>query len=255
MAKPKGDFVVPLEELLEAGSHFGHQKRRWNPKMDEYLYTVRDGVHIFDLAKTAEGLGKAVEYVKELMAEGGTIIFLGTKRQAQAIVNEEAKKAGVFYVTERWLGGTITNWEQISKRIKLLEKMKEKREKGEYDKYTKKENVLIGREIAKLERFLGGLSGLKKIPDALFVVDTVREIAAVKEAKMSGVKVVGMVDSNADPALVDYVIPANDDAVRSIKLVVSTIAEAAAEGMGLKGKKKVPAKKAKAKKTAKKSKK
>lgn len=237
MAKPKLDPIVPLEELLEAGSHFGHQSKRWNPKMKPYLYSVRGGVHIFDLVKTAEGLASAYDYVREMVSKGGTIVFVGTKRQAHEIVREEAKKAGAFHVAERWLGGTITNWGQISKRIKLLEEMKEKQEKGEYDKYTKKENVLISRKVAKLERFLGGLVGLKKIPDAIFVIDVVREVAAVKEARMKGVKVVAIVDSNADPNLVDYVIPANDDAVRSIKLIVSKIGEAVVEGKMLAEKK------------------
>ena len=235
MPKKKSEFIVPLEELLEAGSHFGHQSRRWNPKMDEYLYSVRDGVHIFDLVKTAEGLKKAYEFVSELAAEGKKIIFIGTKRQAQEIIKEEAKKSGVFYVAERWMGGTITNWEQIEKSVKRLSERKEKLETGEYDKYTKKEKVLIRREVGKLERFYGGLAGMKKNPDAIFVVDTVREIAAVKEAKLRGVKVVAMVDSNSNPDMVDYVIPANDDAVRSIKLIVSKIAEAYVEGKSLKG--------------------
>lgn len=223
-------FIVPLEELLEAGAHFGHQVRRWNPKMKPYLYGVRDGIHIFDLAKTAQGLQTAYDVVKDLVASGKTIAFVGTKRQAQEIVKEEALKCGALYVTERWLGGTITNWEQIEKSIKRLTQMKEEKARGDYDKYTKKENVLIRREIERLTRFLGGLEGLKTIPDAIFVVDIVREIAAVREAQKKGVTVVAIVDTNADPDLVDYVIPANDDAVRSIKLIVSKIAEAVAEG-------------------------
>ena len=236
MPKKKGDFIIPLEEFLEAGAHFGHQARRWNPKMKQYLHTVRGGVHIFDLVKTAEGLKAASEYVSDLLSDGGTIIFVGTKRQAQEIVKEEAQKCGAFFVTERWLGGTITNWGQIGKSIRRLEEMREKREAGEYDKYTKKENVLINREIEKLTRFLGGLVGLRKIPDAIFVVDVVREIAAVKEAKLRGVKVVAILDSNADPDMADYVIPANDDAVRSIKLIVTKISEAVSEGKALKEK-------------------
>jgi small subunit ribosomal protein S2 len=232
------DYQVPLTELLEAGCHFGHQVRRWNPKMEEYIYTARDGVHIFDLAKSAEGLKKACEYVRDLISKGGTFLMVGTKRQAKAIVREEALKVGAPFVSERWLGGTVTNWEQIKKSIEKLIEMREKREKGEYKKYTKKENVLINREIDRLERFFGGLVQLKDIPDAVFVVDTHREAVVVREAKAKGVRVVGIVDTNSDPDLVDYVIPANDDAVRSIKLIVSKIAEAFSEGKSIAEKKK-----------------
>jgi len=219
-----------LKDLLEAGAHFGHQAARWNPKMKPYLYTVRDGVHVFDLAKTKEGLDKACEYVRKLTAEGEKIVFVGTKRQAEAIVKEEAKKAGVPYVSERWLGGTITNWEQIKKSIEKLTEMIEKREKGEYKKYTKKEQLLLDREIARLEKFFGGLVSLKELPAAIFVVDTKKEVTAVKEAEQKGITVVAIVDSNSDPDLVDYVIPANDDAVGAVKLIVGAIAEAAKEG-------------------------
>lgn len=229
MAKVK----VKLKDLLEAGAHFGHQSSRWNPKMKPYLYTVRDGVHVFDLAKTKEGLETAAEFVKKSVSEGGKIIFVGTKRQAKAIVEEEAKKAGVPWVSERWLGGTITNWEEIKKRIKRLLEMKEKREKGEYKKYTKKEQILIDREIARLEKFFGGLVDLKTVPEMIFVVDTRKEVTAVREARQKEVAVVGVVDSNSDPDLVDYIIPGNDDAVGAIKLVVSTIGEAVKEGQEL----------------------
>jgi len=221
---------ISLKDLLEAGAHFGHQAARWNPKMKPYLYTVRDGVHVFDLAKTKEGLEEAAAFVKTTAAKGGKIVFVGTKRQAAAIVMEEAKKAGVPFVCQRWLGGTITNWEQIKKSIDKLTEMSEKREKGEYKKYTKKEQLLLDREIARLEKFFGGLVGLKELPEAIFVVDTKREETAVKEANQKGIKVVAIVDSNSDPDLVDYVIPANDDAVGAVKLVVGAIAEAAKEG-------------------------
>lgn len=226
-------FLVPLEDLLEAGSHFGHQAKRWNPRMKPYIYTSRGGVHIFDLGKTAEGLKVACEYVKDLVAKGGHIIFVGTKRQAQAIIKEEAQKVGAFYVSERWLGGAITNWDQVGKSVKKLTDMKQKREAGEYKKYTKKEQVLIDKDINRMSRFMGGLEGLHKVPDALFVVDVTREIAAVREANGRDVKVVAMVDTNANPDLVDYIIPVNDDAVRSIKLVVAKIAQAVAEGKAL----------------------
>lgn len=221
---------VSLKDLLEAGAHFGHQARRWNPKMEDYLFGVRDGIHVFDLAKTKEGLEKAAEFVKTTAAEGGKIVFVGAKRQAQAIIKEEAKKAGMPFVDQRWLGGTITNWEEIKKRINRLIEMKEKREKGEYEKYTKREQLLIDREINRLEKKVGGLADLKGLPEAIFVVDTKTEETAVKEANRKGITVVAIVDSNSNPDLVDYIIPANDDAVGAIKLIVSVIGEAAGEG-------------------------
>ncbi len=221
---------VVLKDLLEAGAHFGHQAKRWNPKMKPYLFGVRNGVHIFDLVKTKEGLEKAAAFVKEITAKGNLIVFVGTKRQAAEIVKEEAKKAGMPYVYERWLGGTITNWEMIKKSISKLEEMKEKREKGEYKQFTKKENILIDREIIRLERFFGGLVGLKELPAAIFVVDTNKEETAVREADQKDIPVVALVDSNSDPDLIDYVIPVNDDAVGAVKLVVGVIGEAAKEG-------------------------
>ena len=222
--------VPTLEELLEAGCHFGHQARRWHPKMKPYIYTVRGGVHSFDLVKTQEGLKAAAEFVEGLGREGKTLLIVGTKRQAKAVVAEAAKKAGAFFVSERWLGGILTNWEEIKKRLTRLAEMKQKRASGEYAKYTKKENLLIDRDIAKMERFLGGLAGMEKLPDAMFIVDTHKEIAAVREARLKGVTLVGMVDTNADPTAMTYVIPVNDDAVRSVKLVVEKIAEAYAAG-------------------------
>lgn len=221
---------IDLRELLEAGCHFGHQAKRWNPKMAEYIYTERDGVHVFDLAKTAKGLEDGLEFVRDFVAAGKEVVFVGTKRQAQAIVKEEAMKVGAPYVTIRWLGGTLTNWDQIKQRIKKLVDMKQKMAAGDYDAYTKKERVLISREISQLERFFGGLTNLKTRPEALFIVDTHREDTAVAEAKALEVPVVGMVDSNADPDVVTYPIPVNDDAIRSIKLVVAKMAEAYAEG-------------------------
>ncbi len=232
MATKKQDFSVGLEELLEAGAHFGHQVRRWNPKMDGYIWSARDGVHIFDLMVTAQKLDEACKFLYEEAKKGKTIVMVGTKRQAAEIVKEEAVKAGVFYVVERWLGGTITNWGQIKGRIDKLVEMKDKRDKGDFKKYTKREQVLIDREIDRLERFFGGLVGLKKQPDILFVVDTHKERIAVREAKNKGVVVVGVVDSNANPEIIDHVIPANDDAVRSIKIVVEAIGKAL--GMGVK---------------------
>lgn len=234
--KKESSYTISLKDLLEAGCHFGHQSRRWNPKMAPYIWQVRDGVHIFDLAKTAQKLKEACMAAKDLAAKGGTIVFIGTKRQAQAIVIEEAKKAGMPYVTNRWLGGTITNWEQIKKSLDKLKEMREKKEKGEYQKYTKKENIMIEKEISRLIKSLGGLEGLKAIPEAIFIVDAKREISAVKEANFKEVKVFAILDSNADPEPINYLIPANDDAVRSIKLIVSQFAQAVAEGVKLRAK-------------------
>ena len=228
--KKVAGYKVSLKDLLEAGCHFGHQARRWNPKMDEFIFIKREGVHIFDLEITAKKLEEAMNFVRDLVKEGKEIVLVGTKRQASAIIKEEAEKCGAPYVAKRWLGGTITNWDQIKGRIDLLKSLVEKKEKGEFTKYTKKENVLIDRDIARLTRFLGGLQNLKKIPEAVFVVDVKKEHAVIKEAKIKDVKVVGVVDTNSDPDNIDYLIPANDDAVSSIKFVVSKIAQAYSEG-------------------------
>lgn len=228
---------ISLKVLLEAGCHFGHQSRRWNPKMKPYLYDIRDGVHIFDLASTKEKLQEAYEFLRSALAEGRSVIFVGSKRQAKAIVSEEAKKAKIPYISQRWIGGTITNWDQINKSIKKLVEMREKRSKGEYKKYTKKEQILLDREINRLEKFFGGLVGLEKAPEILFVVDVKKEEAAVKEARIRGITVVAIVDSDSDPNYADYLIPCNDDAVGSIKLVVSLMAEAVREGKELYNKK------------------
>lgn len=221
---------ITLTQLLEAGCHFGHQSKRWNPKMKSYLYDVREGVHIFDLVKTKEGLEAACAFLKETAGLGKTIVFVGTKRQASAIVEEVAKKIGVPYVAQRWLGGTITNWEQIKKSINKLVRMKDEQSQGEYKKYTKKEQLLLEREIIKLDKFYGGLVNLKGRPDALFVVDVKKEEVVVHEAHLKGIPVVGIVDSDSDPDTADYVIPCNDDAVGCIKFVVETVGEAVREG-------------------------
>jgi len=230
MAKTKSEIKIGLKDLLDAGCHFGHQAQRWNPKMAPFLYGVRDGVHIFDLAKTKEGLEKAAEFAKATVAKGGKIIFVGTKRQAQAIVKEEAQKAKMPFITERWLGGIITNWDNIKKSIDKLKDLKTQKEAGELKKYTKKENILIDREIARLERFFGGLVDLKELPAAIFIIDVKKEQAALREADKKNIPVIAIVDSNSDPDMVDWVIPANDDAVGSIKLIVSLIAEAVKRG-------------------------
>jgi len=228
--KKKIEKEIILEELLEAGCHFGHQAKRWQPKMKKYIWTVREGVHIFDLAKTKKCLEKAIEFVKEITAQGKKIIFVGTKRQARSIIKEAAQNCGMPYVAERWLGGTITNWRQIKKSIDKLIEMKKKREESEYDKYTKKERILIDREVSRLEKFFGGLVDLKDLPEAVFIVDCRKEEAAVKEAQMKGIKLVGLVDTNTDPTGIDYPIPANDDSAGSIRLIVGKIADAVIEG-------------------------
>src|SRR3972149_8665295 len=185
--KKPADYKISLEELLEAGCHFGHQGRRWNPKMEPYIYAKKEGVHIFDLEKTAAGLANALTFVRDLVSEGKKIVFVGTKRQAADIIKDEALKTGLPYVNMRWLGGTITNWEQIKKGIDRLAELETKKQKGELKIYTKKENVLFDREIDKLNRFVGGLRSLTELPQAIFVVDVKKEIAAVREARTKGI--------------------------------------------------------------------
>lgn len=217
---------ISLQQLLEAGCHFGHQSRRWNPVMKKYIFGERDGVHIFDLVQTKAGLDAAVELVKGLSKEKKIILFVGTKRQAQEVVKQEAVRTGMPYVVQRWLGGMLTNFPQMQKRVHKLKDLKSKRESGELKKYTKREQLLIDREIAQLEKFLGGVVDMDKLPDALFIVDTHKEEVAVREANRMGIPVIGMVDTNGDPASVDYVVPVNDDAVKSIELVVKAVADA-----------------------------
>jgi len=217
---------VTLEQLLEAGSHFGHQSRRWNPAMKRYIYGEKDGVHVFDLVKSKECLDQACDFVSKIAAEEKIVLFLGTKRQAADMVKQVAIKLKMPYVTVRWLGGTLTNFDQMRKSVNRLVDLKDKREKGELKKYTKKEQLLIDREIGKLEKFFGGVVNLTKLPDCLFVIDTHREDVAVREAVRMGVPVVGITDTNANPDLVLYPIPVNDDAAKSIELVVNAIAEA-----------------------------
>ncbi len=217
---------VTLQQLLEAGCHFGHQVRRWNPAMTKYIYGARDGVHVFDLVKTKTELDAACEFVNRIAKEGGKILFVGTKRQVAEIVKASAVAAGMPYITQRWLGGTLTNYSEIVKRINKMKKLKEQRASGELKKYTKYEQLQIDRDIAKLERFLGGLVTLEKLPEALFVVDTHKEDVAVQEAIKMKIPVVGLVDSNANPAGIKHVIPTNDDAVGAVTLMVNTISEA-----------------------------
>ena len=224
---------ISLKELLEAGCHFGHQTVRWNPKMKPYIFTAREGVHVFDLVKTKEGLEAACDIAKTTVSQGGLILFVGSKRQARDIVSEVCQKIGMPYVTQRWMGGMITNCDQVKKSVEKMAQLKEGREKGEYKTYTKKEQLLIDRQIMKLEKFFGGVAGLKELPQALFVVDAKRELSAVKEANRRGIPVISMVDTNSDPDLINYVIPVNDDAVASIKLIVEKMGESIQEGIKL----------------------
>lgn len=222
---------VTLKELLESGAHFGHQTRRWNPKMGPYIYGARGGVHIIDLTKTLPALQEACKFVEELTAGGGQIMFVGTKRQAAAIVAGAARDAGMPYVTERWLGGMLTNWRTIQSQVKRLIKLEEQVDSGEVAaQFNKKEAAGVATEIAKLENIFSGIKKMERVPDALFVVDVPRELIAVYEARKLGIPVVGIADSNTDPDLLAYAIPANDDAIKSITVITGAIAAAAKAG-------------------------
>ncbi|MEK7168848.1 MAG: 30S ribosomal protein S2 [Patescibacteria group bacterium] len=223
---------IQLEDLLESGAHFGHQVRRWNPKVKDFVYGEQDGVHIFDLVKTKEALEIALAEITKFIKEGKSVLLLATKKQAKDKASEILQDTGISVVTERWLGGTITNFGQIKKSIDKLSDLKSKLESGYYAKYTKKERLLIEREKDRLERFFGGISSLKKIPDLLIVVDIKKEVTAIKEANRKNVPVVGMVDTNSDPDMVDFPIPMNDDATKALNLVLGYIKEAINEGLG-----------------------
>ncbi len=222
--------VVTMKQLLEAGVHFGHHTRRWNPKMRSYIFTERNGIHIIDLRQTLEGLNEAYETVRELTSQGGTIMFVGTKKQAAEIVREAATECGMPYVTHRWLGGTMTNWQTIRQRIDYLLDLEQRQERGEFSLLPKKEVLQLEREMEKLNTRLGGIKNMREIPDMIFVVDTRREDIAVKEANILEIPVIAVVDTNCDPDRIDYVIPANDDAIRAIRLITGLIAEAAGQG-------------------------
>jgi small subunit ribosomal protein S2 len=226
------EFEVDLKELLEAGVHFGHQVQRWSPKMKPYIYGERNGVHIFDLQKTADAMQKAAQFLYMLGKENKKVIFVGTKRQAQDIIREEAASAGAMFMTIRWMGGLLTNWSQLQKSIAKLDRLKKETADGTYDKYTKKERLLISRDIARLERFFGGVSTLKGLPDALVVIDVTREKGCVAESMVKKIPVVGVSDSNADPTGIEHIIPANDDALRSLRLIIHYLADAYKEGRG-----------------------
>jgi small subunit ribosomal protein S2 len=219
-----------LKDLLEAGAHFGHQSRRWNPKMEEYLHGVQDGVHIFDLIKTKELFDEALEAIETASRQNKKILLVGTKKQAKEKVAKVAKEAGIYYVNERWLGGTLTNFDMIRKSIKKLKDMKEKMSKGEYKSFTKKERLLIEREIDRLERFFGGIAALDSVPDMLVIIDIKREFGAVVEAESMGIETVAVVDTNCDPTLVDYPIPMNDDATRCVEYALDLVKQAILAG-------------------------
>ena len=227
--RPPGQRVT-MKELLEAGVHFGHQKERWNPKMKKFIFTERNGIHIIDLQQTLKYFEQAYDYVADLVANGGTILFVCTKKQGQDIVKEEAQRCGMYYVNKRWLGGTLTNFQTIRKGIFKLKMLKKMEEEGVFDRLPKKEAMKLKRKKEKLETYIGGIENMNRLPDALFIVDVVREENAVREARKAGVPIVALVDTNADPDLVDIPIPANDDAIRAIRLLTSRIADAVLEG-------------------------
>ena len=224
--------VVSMKQLLESGVHFGHATRRWNPKMAPYIFTARNGIHIIDLKKTAEEIERTYQALFQIIAEGGKVLFVGTKKQAQEAVKEEAIRTGQFYVDQRWLGGTLTNFKTIKKRIKRLKDLYVMESDGTFEKLPKKEVLGLFKERERLEKFLGGIKDMTKLPEAIFVVDPSSEINAVLEARKLNIPVFGIVDSNCDPDLVDHIIPANDDAIRAVKLLVWVMGNACVEAMG-----------------------
>ncbi len=225
--------IISMKALLESGVHFGHRTNKWNPLMRPYIFTERNGIHIIDLQQTVKLLTTAYNLVRDTVAQGGFIMFIGTKRQAQETITEEAVRCGMPYVTERWLGGMLTNWSTMFNRIQELERLERLRDSGEIHRLTKKEGLLIEREIKRLETRLAGVRNMKRVPDLVFVVDVMREHTAVHEANIKGIPVIALVDTNCDPRSVDYVIPSNDDAIRAIKLLVGKIADAVIEGKSM----------------------
>ena len=221
--------VISMKKLLEVGVHFGHQTKRWNPKMAPYIFTSRNGIYIIDLKKSSDKIDEAYAAMMDIVAKGGKVLFVGTKKQAQEAVQLEAQRSGSFYVNSRWLGGTLTNFKTIQKRIRRLKELEKMDEDGTLELFTKKEAILIKKQQAKLEKNLGGIKEMRRLPNALFVVDPKVEHNAVAEAKILGIPVFGIVDTNCDPDEVDYVIPANDDAIRAVKLIVAAMADAICE--------------------------
>ena len=218
-----------MKQLLEAGVHFGHQTRRWNPKMAEYIYTERNGIYIIDLQKSVGMVDDAYNAIKDIVADGGTILFVGTKKQAQDAIRTEAERCGMFYVNQRWLGGMLTNFKTIQSRVQRLKEIEKMAEDGTFDVLPKKEVIALKKEWEKLEKNLGGIKDMKRIPDAIFVVDPKKERICVQEAHILGVPLIGIADTNCDPEELDYVIPGNDDAIRAVKLIVSKMADAVIE--------------------------
>ncbi|KAB3531353.1 30S ribosomal protein S2 [Alkaliphilus serpentinus] len=222
--------VISMKQLLEAGVHFGHQTRRWNPKMAEYIFTERNGIYIIDLQKTVKKVEDAYSIMKDIAAEGKNILFVGTKKQAQEAIEEEAKRCGMYYVNQRWLGGMLTNYGTIKNRIDRLRELEKMEENGTFEVLPKKEVIKLRHEMERLEKFLGGIKDMTVLPEALFVVDPRKERIAIKEAHKLGIPVIAIVDTNCDPDEVDYVIPGNDDAIRAVKLLTATMANAVIEG-------------------------
>lgn len=221
--------VVTMKQLLEAGVHFGHQTRRWNPKMAPYIFTERNGIYIIDLQQTVKKIDEAVDFVRDLSANGQSVLFVGTKKQAQNSIEQEAKRSGSYYVNHRWLGGTLTNWETIRKRIQRLKELKAMEEDGTFDLLPKKEVINLRREREKLQKFLGGIEDMDRMPGAIIIIDSKKERIAVAEAKKLGIPIISIVDTNCNPDEIDYVIPGNDDAIRAVKLIVSKMADAVIE--------------------------
>ncbi|ARO00884.1 30S ribosomal protein S2 [Lactiplantibacillus plantarum] len=222
--------VISMKQLLEAGVHFGHQTRRWNPKMKPYIFTERNGIYIIDLQKTVKMIDSAYNFVKDAATDDGVILFVGTKKQAQDSIEEEATRAGQYYVNHRWLGGTLTNWNTIQTRIKRLKDLKKMEADGTFERLPKKEVSLLMKQRAKLEKFLGGIEDMPRIPDVIFIVDPRKEQIAVKEAQKLNIPIVAMVDTNTDPDDIDVIIPSNDDAIRAVRLITSKMADAVIEG-------------------------
>lgn len=222
--------VISMKQLLEAGVHFGHQTRRWNPKMSEYIFTERNGIYIIDLQKTVKLVDQAYNYVRDAAANGATVLFVGTKKQAQDAIAEEATRANMYFVNHRWLGGTLTNWSTIQKRVARLKELRAMAEDGTFDRLPKKEVALLNKQREKLEKFLGGIADMPKIPDLLFIVDPHKEQLAMQEAHKLNIPIVAMVDTNADPDQIDVKIPSNDDAIRAVRLITAKMADAIIEG-------------------------
>jgi len=222
--------VVSMKQLLEAGVHFGHQTRRWNPKMKPYIFTERNGIYIIDLQKTVKKIEEAYDFVRSVAAEGGSIVFVGTKKQAQDTIKEEAERCGQFYVNERWLGGMLTNYKTIRSRVKHMQKLEAMANDGSFERLPKKEVQQLKKEYEKLKRYLGGIEGMNKLPGAIFIIDPRKERMAIAEARKLGIPTLAIVDTNCDPDEVDYVIPGNDDAIRAVKLITSIVANAVIEG-------------------------